>query len=65
MRQNHLVLAGTASILLALASGSYAADTPAEAAANPTPAAAVSSPDGAVNPQPQEAAATAVEGKVS
>jgi hypothetical protein len=65
MQQNHLVLAGAASILLALASGSYAADTPAETPANPTPAAELSSPDGAVNPQPQETAATPIEAKVS
>lgn len=74
MQYTRFVFTCAASLLLVLASVSYAADTPAEATANPTPEAAVSAPaDTAVNPpaeaaantQPQVAAETPTDARAS
>ena len=50
MQQKHIVLACATSLFLVLASASYAADTPAEATANPTPEAATNPPQVAAEP---------------
>ena len=51
----YFLLSCAGSLLLALASVTYAADTPAEATVNPTPE-ATSPADGAVNPEPESMA---------
>ena len=66
MQFKRFVFTCVASLFLVLASASYAADTPAEATANPTPEAAVSAPaDTAANPQPQVAAETRADETMS
>jgi hypothetical protein len=73
MQLKRFVFICAASLLLVLASASYAADTPAEATANPAPEAAANPPaeaaappaDATANPQPQFAAETPAETRVS
>ncbi|HKC95166.1 MAG TPA: hypothetical protein VKB81_14200 [Nitrospira sp.] len=56
MQLSRFVFICAASVLLVLASGSYAADTPAEATANPTPEAATNPPaEVAANPSAEAA----------
>ena len=66
MQLKRFVFICAASVLLVLASGSYAADTPAEATTNPMPEAAVTPPaEAAANPLPQVAAEPPADTRVS
>lgn len=66
MQLKRFVFICAASVLLVLASGSYAADTSPEATVNPAPEAAVSSPTGAAaSPLPQVAAEPPADTRVS
>ena len=61
MQQKHFVFSCAGSLLLALASATYAADMSAEATANPPDVAATSPADAAANPQPEQAMSLSAE----